>query len=147
MQMPLEKAGNYSVRPETGSVAEWIARAQASLALAKVVVAGVAIEDLCYQAQQAAEKALKAVYLSRQASFSYIHNIDTLLLGLEAIGFEIPESVDVAGELTRYAVETRYPGAFEPLTQEDLARAIALAESVLAWARAQVGMPDPGDSA
>jgi HEPN domain-containing protein len=139
-------AGSYSVRPETGSAAEWIARAEASLALAKVVAEGVVFEDLCYQAQQAAEKALKSVYLSRQAPFSYIHNIDTLLLGLEAIGFEIPESVDVAGELTRYAVETRYPGGFEPLTQSDHARAIGLAESVLAWARAQVGTADPGPS-
>ena len=122
--------------------ADWVSRAEASLALAKVVAKGVVIEDLCYQAQQAAEKALKAVYISRQAPFVYIHNIDTLLLGLEAIGFEIPESVDAAGELTRYAVETRYPGGFEPLTPEDLARAIGLAESVLVWARAQVGMPD-----
>lgn len=122
--------------------ADWVSRAEASLALAKVVAKGVAIEDLCYQAQQAAEKALKAVYISRQAPFVYIHNIDTLLLGLEAIGFEIPESVDAAGELTRYAVETRYPGGFEPLTPEDLARAIRLAESVLVWARAQVGMAD-----
>lgn len=124
--------------------ADWVSRAEASLALAKVVAKGVVIEDLCYQAQQAAEKALKAVYISRQAPFVYIHNIDTLLLGLEAIGFEIPESVDAAGELTRYAVETRYPGGFEPLTPEDLARAIGLAESVLVWARTQVGMPDSG---
>jgi HEPN domain-containing protein len=122
--------------------ADWVSRAEASLALAKVVAKGVVIEDLCYQAQQAAEKAPKAVYISRQAPFVYIHNIDTLLLGLEAIGFEIPESVDAAGELTRYAVETRYPGGFEPLTPEDLARAIGLAESVLVWARAQVGMAD-----
>ena len=127
--------------------ADWVSRAEASLALAKVVAKGVVIEDLCYQAQQAAEKALKAVYISRQAPFVYIHNIDTLLLGLEAIGFEIPESVDAAGELTRYAVETRYPGGFEPLTPEDLARAIGLAESVLVWARAQVGMADSGKPA
>lgn len=132
------------MRPEAGMTADWVSRAEASLALAKVVAKGVVIEDLCYQAQQAAEKALKAVYISRQAPFVYIHNIDTRLLGLEAIGFELPESVDAAGELTRSAVETRYPGGFEPLTPEDLTRAIRLAESVLAWARAQVEMPDSG---
>ncbi|MDP1832824.1 MAG: HEPN domain-containing protein [Geothrix sp.] len=135
------------MRRETGSVAEWIARAEASLALAKVVAEGVVFEDLCYQTQQAAEKALKAVYLSRHAPFSYIHNIDTLLLGLEAIGFEIPESVDAAGELTRYAVETRYPGGFEPITEEDHVRAVGQAEVVLAWARAQVGATGSGPSA
>lgn len=132
------------MRPEPGSVAEWVARAEANLALARVQSQGVALEDLCYQAQQAAEKALKAVYISRQTSFAYIHNIDTLLLGLEAIGFEIPESVDVAGELTRYAVETRYPGGFEPLTRGDHARALELAEAVLAWAKVQCGLGDQG---
>lgn len=139
MWMPFVKEGNCFVRPEPGAVSEWIFRAKASLALAKVVAEGVLYEDLCYQAQQAAEKALKAVYLSRQVPFAYIHNIDTLLLGLESIGLEIPESVDAAGELTRYAIETRYPGAFDPITPEDHTRAIGLAETVLGWAQVQIG--------
>ena len=45
------------MRPEAGMTADWVSRAEASLALAKVVAKGVVIEDLCYQAQQAAEKA------------------------------------------------------------------------------------------
>jgi len=39
--------------------AEWIARAKSSLALATATAPGVLYEDLCFQAQQAAEKALK----------------------------------------------------------------------------------------
>ena len=84
--------------------------------------------------------------ISRQAPFSYIHSIDTLLPGWEAVGFERPGAVDAAGDLPRYAIETRYPGGFEPLTQDDHARAIAWAEWVLAWARIQVGMADSGRS-
>jgi len=41
--------------------AEWLHRARSSLALARQKTTDVLYEDLCYQAQQAAEKALKAV--------------------------------------------------------------------------------------
>ena len=38
---------------------EWLLRARSSLSLACVKTEGVLYEDLCYQVQQAAEKALK----------------------------------------------------------------------------------------
>lgn len=50
-------------RPEPGSVADWMARARGDLAIAKAPLPeGAFYEDLCFHAQQAAEKALKAVY-------------------------------------------------------------------------------------
>lgn len=50
-------------RPMPGSPAEWLARARGDLALARVPLpAGGFYEDLCFHAQQAAEKAIKAVY-------------------------------------------------------------------------------------
>jgi HEPN domain-containing protein len=49
--------------------AEWIARAKSSLALATATTPGVLYEDLCFQAQQAAEKALKAVFVSRKIPY------------------------------------------------------------------------------
>jgi HEPN domain-containing protein len=42
---------------------EWLARAKSSLCLAGMDVDGVLYEDLCYQAQQAAEKGIKAVFI------------------------------------------------------------------------------------
>ncbi len=48
-------------RPSHGSPEEWLQRAQSSLALARQQGEGVLLEDLCYQAQQAAEKAVKAL--------------------------------------------------------------------------------------
>ncbi len=49
-----------------GSPQEWLARAKGSLALAQQSKVEEAFwEDQCFLAQQAAEKALKAVYQSR----------------------------------------------------------------------------------
>lgn len=130
-----------------GRMEDWLARAEASLALARMAGPGVAMEDLCFQAQQSAEKALKAIYIHRGINFPFVHDLDLLLEGLEEQGIQIPETVDVASILTRYASETRYPGGFEPLTPADHAEALVLAEAVLAWARAQVGLPGQGHSA
>ncbi|WP_243317554.1 HEPN domain-containing protein [Geothrix paludis] len=127
-----------------GRTEDWLARAEASLALARMVGPGVALEDLCFQVQQAAEKALKAVFIHRKTSFPFVHDLDLLFEGLEELGYNIPEPVDAASILTRYASETRYPGGFEPLTREDHARALELAEVVLAWAKVQCGLGDPG---
>jgi len=49
-----------------GSAQDWLARARGSLALAKQPKPeGAFWEDQCFLAQQAAEKALKAVYQAR----------------------------------------------------------------------------------
>ncbi|MDZ7305361.1 MAG: HEPN domain-containing protein [candidate division KSB1 bacterium] len=38
--------------------------------------------------------------------------------------------------MNRYAFETRYPGHFEPVTEEDYRHALQIAERVVAWAEA-----------
>ncbi len=129
-----------------GRTEDWPARAEASLALARMCAPGVVSEDLCFQAQQSAEKAMKAVYIHRGASFPFVHDLDLLLEGVEEQGVQIPDAVDTASILTRYASETRYPGGFEPLTLEDHAEALALAEKVLEWANAEVALPRSGPS-
>ena len=46
----------------------------------------------------------------------------------------IPEEVDNAVILTRYAVQTRYPGLQPPLTELDWIEAFGLAKGVVRWA-------------
>lgn len=100
------------------------------------------LEDLCFDAQQAAEKAVKAVLLHRGVAFPYVHDLTALLtLALDA-GSAVPESVREAGRLTRYAVETRYPGLAEPVTREEYEQAVAIADAVVGWAAGEVGRAD-----
>jgi HEPN domain-containing protein len=48
---------------------EWLNRARSNLARAGDPVPGVYLEDLCFDAQQAAEKAIKAVIIARGERF------------------------------------------------------------------------------
>jgi HEPN domain/Nucleotidyltransferase domain len=86
---------------------ERLNRARSNLALAKSDTVGALLEDLCFEAQQAAEKAVKAVFVHRGARFPYIHDLDELLERLERSGLKIPKYVRQADELSPFAVVTR----------------------------------------
>ena len=47
-------------------------------------------------------------------------------------------SAGLAAILTGYAVEARYPGTSEEVTEDDSAAALELAERVVHWAESQV---------
>jgi len=118
-----------------GSPLDWLTRAKGSLALAKQPKVEEAFwEDQCFLAQQAAEKALKAVYQLKGILFRYTHDLEELGRGLEDSGLPVPPDVKEAIILTRYAFETRYPGPFEVVTKEEYQEAIRLAEAVVVWA-------------
>ena len=117
---------------------EWIRRAKSNLAIAISVIPNVDLADLCFDAQQASEKAIKAVFLNRGETFPYSHDLHKLLRLLEANGLKIPQYVIVAKELTQFAQVTRYPGMADPVTPREYRRAIRIAEAVLRWAERQV---------
>ncbi|MDO8871680.1 MAG: HEPN domain-containing protein [Methanoregula sp.] len=119
--------------------AEWLGRAKSSLILSLAKTPGVLYEDLCFQAQQAAEKALKAVFVTRKIPYLYTHDINALLSGLEQHGIAIPEPLWRAVTLTSYASDTRYPGTSTPVTKEEYSGAVRLRKDVLLWAEEQVG--------
>jgi HEPN domain-containing protein len=48
---------------------EWLARARGSLIVAQTVIEEVDFENFCFEAQQAAEKAIKAVMITRGITF------------------------------------------------------------------------------
>lgn len=119
---------------EPGSAADWLRHARSDLALAQVSPPpGVLNEALCFHAQQAAEKAIKSVFVSEGLVFPYTHDIRMLLETLPT-SILIPDDVWLAAELTEYAVLTRYPADLGVVTDEELRQAVALAEAVVRWA-------------
>ena len=125
---------------EESSTRAWLDRAESSLSLARQPKPDQAHwADLCYLSQQAAEKAVKAVYRSLDQPFRFTHSLEELGRGLEEVGVDLPEAVRESVVLTRYAVETRYPGIAEPVTEEEYRQALALADAVVSWARGLVG--------
>ena len=93
-------------------------------------------EDLCFDAQQGAEKAIKALLVHYQVRFPKTHDLSDLMTLLAQNGLTIPPDIREADALTHYAVETRYPGLAEDVTGEEYARAVELAERVLHWVQA-----------
>jgi len=117
---------------------EWMNRARSDLTQAKSRVPGVYLENLCFNAQQAAEKAIKAVLIARNIEFPYVHNLAHLLSLLEEAGETIPEATRRASDLTEYATITRYPGEVGPVTEREYDEAIAIAAAVVSWAEEQL---------
>lgn len=114
---------------------EWMNRARSNLARAKggPNSTDVYLEDLCFDAQQAAEKALKGLLIALGVRFPYTHDLGELIDLLEASGQEIPEAAHRAGSISVFAWESRYPNVSEPATAEEYREAVAIAEAVVRW--------------
>ncbi len=116
----------------------WMARARSNLIMARTPIADVLLEDFAFNAQQAAEKALKAVLIARDIVFPYTHNLARLLVLLGDASEQPPITEAEADLLTPFAVGTRYPDEGPPLSQEELDRAITIAEAVVGWAQTRI---------
>ena len=117
---------------------EWLNRARSNLALAKNRIPGAYLEDLCFEAQQAAEKSLKAVMVLRSIRFPYVHDLSRLVSLIEKERIEIPDVLLKAEKLTIYAVIARYPGVVRPVTEQEYFEEVEIAESVVLWAEKTV---------
>lgn len=92
-------------------------------------------EQVCFHAQQAVEKAFKAVLFRNKIDFPFSHNIQELVdIALEN-GIPVPNNITESGVLTPYAVESRYPGYWGEIDDHDVEDALNLTDKVIAWAR------------
>lgn len=120
--------------PPVGSAADWLRRARSHLALASAPLPrGVLYNELCFHAQQAAEKSIKAVLVYHGIDFRRIHDID-YLLSLLPDEVPLPAEAEWVIDLTSYAVTLRYPGDYEDVTVEQYREALAAALRVVDWA-------------
>jgi len=88
-----------------------------------------------FHAQQAAEKALKALLIRHQIDFTKTHDLGELLrlteLAVHGIALELAD----AENLNRHAVETRYPTTAGPVSREEAARDLEIATRVMGHVR------------
>jgi HEPN domain-containing protein len=119
-----------------GSPQEWLNHAKSDLALARL---GTTAEDvlpelICFHAQQAVEKSLKAVLLHNNIRFPLIHDLETLVEIAQHEGLTLPTWADEVADLTPYAAETRYPGHWEDFQENEVVSALDTAQKVIKWA-------------
>lgn len=123
---------------------EWIRRARSNLARAAAgrPTREVLYEDLAFDAQQAAEKAIKAVLVGRRVAFPKTHSLERLLDLVERSSEDVPTKVRDAASLTPFAAAARYPGV-EQVTEEQYRDALAIARTVVQWAEQVIERVQP----
>jgi HEPN domain-containing protein len=136
-------APNSGKRLPPNDPREWLNRARSNLVRAKHSLPDSYLEDHCFDAQQAADKAIKAVFMSVGLAFPYVHDLGRLLTLLRGAGVRIPKYVVEADRLTRFAVESRYPGLSGHVTLREFRRALRIADAVVRWAERQVERLSP----
>ncbi len=116
-----------------------MAQAKRDLEHAAKDVADGCYEHACFEAQQAAEKAVRAVYMRHHAD-AWGHRVAKLLQEMDlGASRPSPELIDDAKLLDRYYVPTRYPNGFESgapmdfFTKEQAADAVRRADKIIRW--------------
>src|SRR2546422_10304337 len=112
--------------PDPTRSQEWLRRARSNLHRAKMFGGDpeAVYEDSCFDAPQAAEKSLKGLLVHLAIPFPKTHSIADLITLVAQAGTPVPARILEAGLLTQYAVDTRYPGLGERVTEERYLKAV-----------------------
>ena len=93
-------------------------------------LSGMLPRHVCWLAQQATEKALKAVLIFEQLDYPRRHDLD-LLIGLIPAGWSVKQTQADLARLTEWSVEARYPGDWPDATDVDAQLAVQTARIVV----------------
>lgn len=107
----------------------WLCYAAEDLDVANELLGGRRTRHVCFLAQQAVEKALKAALVLEGLDVPYVHDLNALRNRLPDSWSVRREHPDLA-ELTVWAAESRYPGEWHEAAESDAKRALAEARSV-----------------
>ena len=93
---------------------------------------------LCFHAQQVVEKALKAYLIFLEQDPPRTHSLEMLM---EALKSAYPDFTDYdVGDLTTFAVQSRYPDEIVEPDSSEAKQYAALAERVLEDVRSRIGL-------
>jgi HEPN domain-containing protein len=132
-------------RPEHVDLAHLLLRkANADLAVTRTLAADADPHDeaIGFHAQQAVEKALKAVLAFSEVPSPRTHDLTYLVELLDAHGIDVPTTIAEPEWLSPWAVTTRYDDLDDPL---DRHAAIEAADSAIKWAQARLEGTPGGD--
>jgi HEPN domain-containing protein len=85
--------------------------------------------QICFFAQQCAEKSIKAILVFEEVDFPKSHDLDRLR-DLIPDGWALKEIFPDLAELTVWAIESRYPGNTPDVVESEARETLQLAEAV-----------------
>ena len=124
-----------------GEAERWLKQAEYDLRGAAHNADGEFYSIACFNAQQAAEKSLKAFLFAQGERVVLGHSVSELCRRCEEYEESFADLAGLVGKLDRFYIPTRYPNALpggvpaEVYDEEDATGAIALASKVLAMVR------------
>ena len=113
------------------SYKDWLQKAENDLDSAKVLVNNDIFDTAIYHTQQAAEKALKGFLVYKTNSIKRTHDLEVLIDICGEQDKEFYDLVELAEELSPYAVEFRYPAQIPEPEKKDVLEAIEKAAKIL----------------
>jgi HEPN domain-containing protein len=125
---------------------DWLAQGERDLVLARTARMGASFEWACFAAQQAAEKAVKALIIGHGGA-PWGHSILGLVGALPPQVTASDQLRDAARALDKLYIPTRYPDGFDQgkpadyFTDQDAATAIHQAEFVIDFCRGYLSRP------
>ena len=122
---------------------DWFRQAKADLRHARNAAEDGDYEWSCFAAQQAAEKAIKALF-QKSGMEAWGHTLTALIGNIPVKGGVSKDLVNCAKLLDKHYIPTRYPNGFDSgaptdfYTEEEARRAIECAEGIIEFCRHQV---------
>lgn len=106
--------------------AAWLRQATNDVAFARAALNDSFFSQVCFLAQQAAEKAIKSMYLLRGKAFPFSHSLTELCQGLRING----RLLQAAAVLDQYYVTGRYPSGAGSLAPFEMFRDFQAIEAI-----------------
>ncbi len=125
---------------DVNELRDWIAYAEEDLGTAKLLLKAKKpfFSAVCFHSQQCSEKYLKALLILRDFDFPKTHDLVALDSMCNENGILTGFDQQKLADLTRHAVQTRYPGS-QP-TPEDAKEALAIAVEIRKFTRTYLGL-------
>lgn len=113
-------------------ILQWVEKAEHDLTTASYTLrlrANCPTDTVCFHAQQCVEKYFKALLVLNDVEFGRTHHISALLTLLPP-SIRPQMTPEEQERFTEYAVTTRYPGDYDPITREEAKQAVQIARRV-----------------
>ena len=125
-------------------VKKWLTKANNDLKVAQIILQSpegeLVTEAVCFHAQQAAEKLLKAFLITKNIEFGKTHNLEYLLELCIKIDKDF-QQVKI-GNLTFYAIEVRYSDEFHVPTKGEAVASAEIARKIKEFILAKLNISE-----